>query len=92
MKYRKKPIIVDAFQWTGDQDQVVDPEWICDAIMDGDVVFENFLTENVRMIIHTLEGVHRGKPGDYIIRGIQGELYPCRPDIFEATYEKVEEE
>ena len=42
------------------------------------------------ILINTLEGVMKAMPGDYIIKGVQGEVYPCKPDIFEATYEKVE--
>jgi len=42
------------------------------------------------MLIHTLEGTHQANPGDYIIRGVKGELYPCKPDIFELTYEAAE--
>jgi hypothetical protein len=44
---------------------------------------------NVELTIHTLEGDMKAMPGDYIIRGIKGEQYPCKPDIFEATYEEV---
>ncbi|MCM3704056.1 hypothetical protein M3216_32435, partial [Paenibacillus macerans] len=44
------------------------------------------------MQIKTLEGVMQANSGDYIIKGVQGEIYPCKPDIFEATYEKVEED
>ena len=77
MKYRKKPVVIEATQWFkhGDHPEVV--------ILNG-VPPQNGW-------IKTLEGGHIVTPGDYIITGIKGEHYPCKPDIFEATYEKVEE-
>ncbi|SFF22986.1 hypothetical protein SAMN04487969_11962 [Paenibacillus algorifonticola] len=83
-KYRKKPVVIDAFRWTGGLDQSEDPEWIVNRIRMGQVSFSNG-----RMFIKTLEGVMEAQPGDYIIRGVQGEIYPCKPDIFEATYEAL---
>lgn len=82
MKYRKKPVVIEAFVWTGGPDQTEDPEWIVAAIEAGDVTFEPDA-----MLIHTLEGVMRTNVGDYVIKGVQNEIYPCKPDIFEATYE-----
>lgn len=85
MKYRKKPVVIEAFQWTGRPDQLDDPVWVIDAIKSGTVtVYPDHL------IIKTLEGDHRASVGDYIIQGIKGELYPCKPDIFTATYDAVE--
>ena len=89
MKYRKKPVVVNAFKWTGDMFQNEDPEWITEAIQEGKVYFSNIGEENVVMKIETLEGTHTANRGDYIIQGVKGELYPCKPDIFEATYELV---
>lgn len=86
-QYRKKPVVIEAFNWTGGPDQAEDPEWICNAVHNGIVRFENAGTPNVVMLIDTLEGVHRANQGDWIIRGIKGELYPCKPDIFAMTYE-----
>lgn len=82
MRYRKKPVEVEAFKWTGGQDQAEDPVWFVEAFKAGVV--------SVRypyLYIDTFEGIHTANPGDYIIRGVKGELYPCKPDIFEATYE-----
>jgi len=91
-KYRKKPVVIDAFKWTADNDQSEDPEWIVEAIKSGDVEILGITGTNVVfMLIKTLEGKMRAERGDYIIRGIKGEIYPCKPDIFEATYERVEE-
>lgn len=89
-RYRKKPVVIDAFRWTGGPDQTEDPEWIVEAIREGIVWF---YTEErgTFMQIKTLEGVMQANPGDYIIRGIKNELYPCKPDIFEHTYEKVDD-
>lgn len=78
MKYRKKPVIIEATQWFkhGDHPQVMR--------------YEHPESGKIGWI-STLEGGHIVTPGDYIITGIKGEHYPCKPDIFEATYEKVEE-
>ena len=89
MKFRKKPVVIDAYKWTGGPDQEEDPQWIIDAIRNGIVWFNDVGTKSVTMTIATLEGNHLARTGDYIIKGIKGELYPCKPDIFESTYEKV---
>jgi len=91
-KYRKKPVVIDAFQWTGNHNQVEDPEWIVEAIKNGTVWFNNIGTNQVNMEIKTLEGNHIANLNDYIIKGVKGEIYPCKPDIFEMTYEPVEED
>lgn len=83
--YRKKSHVIEAFKWTGGPDQTEDPEWIIEAIRSGIVWFESGY-----MVIDTLEGNMIANQGDWIIRGINGELYPCKPDIFERTYDAVE--
>jgi len=89
-KYCKKPIEIEAFQWTGGHDQVEDPQWIINAIEKGEVWFIGS-NDTVRyMQIDTLEGVMTASKGDYIIKGVQDEIYPCKPDIFEMTYEASE--
>ena len=80
--YRNKPIVIEAFKWTGGPDQAEDPVWIVDAIKAGNIMFNG-----EGMHILTLEGVMLAQPGDWIIQGVKGEIYPCKPDIFEATYE-----
>lgn len=92
MLYRKIPVCIEAFRWTGDKNQEEDPKWIIQAIEDGKVWFNNVGTESVNMEIKTLEGNHIANRGDYIIKGIKGELYPCKPDIFELTYEVAKKE
>ena len=76
MKFRKKPVVIEAAQWFkhGDHPEVV--------------VLGTNLTKGW---ISTLEGGHEVTPGDWIITGVKGEHYPCKPDIFEMTYERVEE-
>lgn len=92
MKYRKKPVVIEAFQWTGGPDQTEDPEWMIDAIRNGTAFIHSSSTgqNHFDMHIETLEGTMTANPYDYIIKGVKGELYPCKPDIFEATYEAVE--
>lgn len=90
MKYRKKPVVIDAFKWTGGPDQIEDPEWIVEAIKEGKVKFTGGMHGYpLQMWIGTLEGTTTAQVGDYIIRGVKGEIYPCKPDIFELTYEEV---
>lgn len=87
-RYRKKPVVIEAFpvgealrcaahDWDGL------PDWLADAYENGAIIFA---ADHV--IIPTLEGSMRGDRPDQIIRGVQGELYPCKPDIFAATYDK----
>jgi len=85
MKYRKKPIIIEAFQvWVGTS-VFETPEWFQQAVNDR-------IVDKAQMTIRTLEGVHLISDGDYVIQGVAGELYPCKPDIFEQTYEAVTDE
>lgn len=82
MKYRKKPVIVDAVQFR-----------IGDPLPDGVVMWPDLYNEEARVpVIHTTEGRRfvQVQDGDWIIRGIKGEFYLCKPDIFEATYEPAE--
>lgn len=89
MKYRKRPVTIDAFKWTGGSEQAEDPVWIIEAIKAGTVRFVCEGHPGCFMLIDTLEDMLIAKQGDYIIRGIKGELYPCEPDIFEQTYEII---
>ena len=95
MKFRKKPVVIEAFQMTKERrwDNSEWPNWLNQAWQrppsEGAMWCINGGEE---LVIGTLEGVHNIYWDDWIIRGIQGELYPCRPDIFEKTYEKVDEE
>lgn len=93
-KYRKLPIEIEAFQMTKyRRDYIRDwPDWLHDA-WQKDMLDEGSLYDtgfSKQLCIHTLEGQQHVSWDDYIIRGVQGEIYPCKPDIFEATYEKVD--
>ncbi len=89
-KYRKKPIVIEAWQWfsIGDHEKVaidpIPPKYKSDPCS----VCSNPMGSHGS--IDTLEGKHIVCPGDWIIKGIKGEYYPCKPDIFEATYKAVE--
>ena len=90
MKYRKKPVVVEAWKFTRDSIKV-DDSWVRRYRNDINL-FSQYGGQFLYIEIKTLEGIMRADLGDYIIKGIQGELYPCKPDIFEATYELVEKE
>ena len=81
-KYRKKPIVIDAEHFSPDLART------------GNEMFMEYPVQHDEggyfLIIPTLEGNHRANEGDWIITGIKGEKYPCKPDIFDVTYEKVE--
>ena len=90
--YRKKPVEIEAVQFNGfdaTSGQVIlseRPEWLISEF--GNRVL--FFGEKDTLTIKTLEGEHIASIGDYIIKGVKGELYPCKPDIFELTYDKVD--
>jgi hypothetical protein len=77
MKYRKKPVVVEAIQWTGENIKEVDT--FCDKCFTG--------SDDLHTVI--LECVMGAMPGDFIIKGVGGEFYLCKPDIFMKTYEEV---
>jgi hypothetical protein len=86
-QFRKKPVVIDAFRLA--QDPM--PDWFCDARSAGVVTTHNAEGRHRGgpdyCLIGTLEGEMRGEAGDYISRGVQGEIYPCRAGIFFATYD-----
>lgn len=103
-KYRKKPVEIEAVRWTGENvDEIKEfvgvqakfTYYTCPDDSHYDYASWNepprdrdYLTS---LDIYTLEGRMQAKEGDYIIRGVNGEFYPCKPDIFEKTYDKVEQ-
>lgn len=93
-RYRKKPVVIEAWLWRFDESQEAAPAWMTDALHrwpePESASFEPDHEAGARIVITTLEGDMTAQPGDWIIRGVQGELYPCKPDIFEAMYESVE--
>ena len=84
MKFRKKPVVIEAWQNTHTPRPI--PLWLNDAWRAAKVQFAG----GGHIDIHTLEGVMRAELDDWIICGVKGELYPCKPDIFEATYEAAD--
>jgi hypothetical protein len=98
-RYRKKPVVIEAFQMTPERrvDNRDWPEWMNRAWnyergQPGALYPTIEGTGDGTVSIATLEGEHLVSWGDWIIRGVKGELYPCKPDIFAASYEAVEEE
>jgi hypothetical protein len=96
MKYRKRPVVIDAIQWTGENQREM---WDFLTGRTNDymsVSGDNFYIDHSKikggLVIKTFEGEHLASIGDYIIKGVKGEFYPCKPDVFEATYEPVKEE
>ena len=91
MKYRKKPVVIEAVQWTGINLEEIKSfvgESLKYTIIDG-AWKAGIGKPAVSMEINTLEGVMEASVGDYIIKGVNGEFYPCKPDIFEKTYEAL---
>ena len=82
-RYRKKPVVIDAVQLPVSSA----PAWLADAMDESRILL--FADGTAR--VPTLEGDMMASPGDWIIRGVKGELYPCKPDIFEQTYQPAEE-
>lgn len=90
MKFRKKPVVIEAFQLGIDNM----PDWFTDAVAKNDIILHGqssgfYHAHDTNAYIKTLEGWHHANYGDYVIQGIKGEIYPCKPDIFEKTYEAV---
>lgn len=87
MKFRKKPVVVDAFIWDGSDLATTHPDWFFKEVCENNII----IVDN-KPNIKTLEGMMVANIGDYIIRGVKGEIYPCKPDIFELSYEPVQRE
>lgn len=88
--YRKKPVVIEAFKFYVDPI----PDWFMDKVTTNDIKlmdcdYKRYGIEEAYCEIKTLEGVMRGNGGDFIIKGVSGELYPCKPDIFKKTYEAI---
>lgn len=83
-KFKKKPVVIEAVQLRWDN-------WgeMCDFIEGQGFMGKHLDGDRIGLEIHTLEGTMLGEQGDWIIKGVKGEFYPCKPDIFEATYEEV---
>ena len=90
-KFRKKPVVIKAFQITPEtrNDNRDWPSWLNEAWQKDFAELGAFFRLSAALCICTLEGVLTVSDGDWIIQGVKGEIYPCKPDIFEATYEPV---
>lgn len=84
--FRKKPVVVDAFQFTGPWTGTDIPHWYTEAFQKNLIIHRGEWKADYAQIV-TPEGLMRADKGDWIIRGVMGEIYPCKPDRFEATYE-----
>jgi hypothetical protein len=86
MKYRKKPVVIDAWRIPFDSDDATSeiPAWVVSAMTNGSL---DLIDADHKVSINTLEGKLTANQGDWLIRGVKGELYACKPDIFELTYE-----
>ena len=93
MKYRKKPVVIEAIQWTcnnlNEVMNFIGSEFKYDANTDYVTSKFIFCKDSKMLQINTLEGTMLMSKGDYIIKGIKGEFYPCKPDVFEESYEEV---
>ncbi len=92
MKYRKKPVVIEAVKWTGDNlREIIDFTGLHPSALKWTwEEYEQVVKEN-GLKIFTLEGSYMATIGDMIIKGVQGEFYPCKPDIFETTYDPLPE-
>ena len=88
-RYQKVPVVIEAVQWPLDESEY--PYWLFEAVKNGTIVISEGLFKS-KVLIKTLEGDHICNHGDWIIRGVEGELYPCKPGIFQKTYEPAEGE
>jgi len=95
-KYRKKPVIIEAFQYNGDlmgkDGKFYVPDWAEKAYREEVLFYDSFFNSPCELFINTLEGNMLVCVGDFVIKGVKEELYPCKPDIFEITYEEIDKE
>jgi hypothetical protein len=87
-KFRKKPVVIEAFQVPPEGVAVMTPIWLASAMVSHSPSV--FAISGGGLTISTLEGDMRADVGDWVIKGVKGELYPCKPDIFAATYEPAD--
>lgn len=85
-KFQKKPVTVEAFQWGVD----IKPKWAAEAFVEGTLI-EVDTGIDLELHIETLEGEMTAEQGDFVIQGVHGEIYSCKPDIFKETYVKVDD-
>lgn len=86
MKFRKKPVVIEAIQFLDDAQRICEIQ----EFADKDIRVDYADKDNPVLKVETLEGTMTASVGDWIIKGVNGEFYPCKPDIFEKTYEPAE--
>jgi hypothetical protein len=92
-QYRKKPVVIEAVRWNGKLTDLTEwPDWFRTACTDSEespTLYPDAATMHPQKVLccATPEGTMRANPGDWIIKGVKGEIYPCKPDIFAATYD-----
>ena len=91
MRFRKKPVVVEAMQFNDNALDIMDWAHKDMHALQNSVVSPSYFDGQSFLNIRTLEGDMAASPGDWIIKGVNGEFYPCKPDIFEKTYERVED-
>lgn len=91
VKFRKRPVVIEAVQLRWDTWSEMCEFANVGSLADGKPEGDPTASPKISMLIPTLEGLMRADENDWIIRGVKGELYPCKPDIFDATYELVED-
>jgi hypothetical protein len=100
-KYRKKPVVIEAVKWDGlnivevynflEDKNEISPAYVSASGKNFYIKFDNGTCRQGSLMIETLEGDMKANVGDYIIKGVNGEFYPCKPDVFFKSYKKVEE-
>lgn len=85
-QYRKKPVVIDAIQFFDQPEELINIQKFMDNI---DIIIDYKDIDDPKLKIETLEGTMNASLGDWIIKGVNGEFYPCKPEIFEKTYEPV---
>ncbi|KRL98042.1 MAG: hypothetical protein ABF662_05790 [Liquorilactobacillus satsumensis] len=88
MKYQKKPVVIEAVQYDGTPESQLKIAIFMRSVS-TDELRKNEREKDGELVIHTLEGDMKASIGDFIIKGVHGEFYPCKPDIFEETYDKI---
>jgi len=94
-KFRKKPVVIEAIQWTGDNlEDIIKFTGLHHSALKWTWVKTHMalIQQQEGLKIFTLEGSYMATIGDYIVKGVKGEFYPCKPDIFEETYDEVKDD
>lgn len=86
MQVRRGSTILHAFQWTADEDQQEHPPWTEQAMDEGKLWYEDGGTPEVKLCMQSAQGIAKAVPYDWIVKDVDGTLYPCKPSVFEETF------